>query len=179
MSALPSVEASSTMITSRSANVWAAIEPRVSARSSSLLKNATTTLILGVVTACFSCVNAGRGSWSGGRGFPAESHWIVHALHVNLVPEREHDQQPHLPPGHPGILGAETVQDVQRGVLVQPLPGLRRADNLLGETIHAAAQPVPEWHRKTQLGTFSRGLGQQLGDGLAERELGGARGGLL
>ena len=48
--ALWSVERSSTMITSRSANDWAAIESRQSPRSSSLLKNATTTLILGLVT---------------------------------------------------------------------------------------------------------------------------------
>src|SRR5215472_12710897 len=50
ISALRSVDASSTMITSRSAKVWAAIESRQSPRSSALLKNATTTLILGLVT---------------------------------------------------------------------------------------------------------------------------------
>ena len=30
------------------------------------------------------------------------------------MPEREHDQQPHLPPGHLGIFGPEAAQDVER-----------------------------------------------------------------
>ena len=57
--ALWSVEPSSTMITSRSANDWAAMESRQSARSSSLLKNATTTLILGVFTGSSSLLVRG------------------------------------------------------------------------------------------------------------------------
>src|SRR5712691_4748447 len=101
--ALWSVEASSTMITSRSANDWAAIESRQSARSPELLKNATTTLILGVFTCSLR-------SLSGGRGFPAERHRVVYALYVDLVPEREYDKQPHLPPGHLGIGGPEAAQ---------------------------------------------------------------------
>src|SRR4029077_1937593 len=105
ISALWSAEASSTMITSRSAKVCAAIESRQSPRSSSLLKNATTTLILGVVTSSlFLRLSSAR------RGFPAERPRVVDALHVDLVPEREHDQQPHLPPGHLGILGPEAAQ---------------------------------------------------------------------
>jgi hypothetical protein len=95
------------------------------------------------------------------------------------VPEREYDEQPDLPPGHLGILGPETAQDVKRGVPVQPLARLRRADNVLSEAIHAAAEPEPERHRKTELGAFGRGLGQQGGDRLPERELGRAGRGLL
>src|SRR5512142_1661388 len=103
-------------------------------------------------------------SSSGGRapyGLPAECHRIVDALYVDLMPEREHDQQPYLPPGHVGIVGPETAQDIQRGALVQPLAGLRRADHLLRETIHAAAQPQAERNRETQLRPFRGGLGQQ------------------
>src|SRR4249920_3616863 len=158
------------MITSRSAKVCAAIESRQSPRSSSLLKNATTTLILGVVTSSLFLTSSAGGRAHG--GFPAERHRVVHALHVNLVPEREHDQQPHLPPGHLGIVGPEAAQDVERGALVQPLAGLRRADHLLCETIHAAAEPEAERNREAQLGAFRGGLGQQFADGLAERELG-------
>ena len=58
--ALWSAEPSSTMITSRSANDWAAIESRQSPRSSSLLKNATTTLILGVFTGSLRFSSGGR-----------------------------------------------------------------------------------------------------------------------
>src|ERR1700748_2333427 len=164
------------MITSRSGCVCAAIESRQSARSSSLLKNATTTLILGVVTGSVPSVIV---SSSGGRApysFPAERHRVVHALHVDLVPEREHDQQPHVPPGHLGILGPEAARDVERGALVQPLAGLRRADHLLRETIHAAAEPRAERHREAQLRALGGGLRQQFADSLPERELGGAGG---
>src|SRR5260370_11261040 len=134
--ALPSLDPSSTIITSRSPNDCAAIESRQSPRSPALLKNATTTLILGVVTGVSSLPS------SGGRGFPAERHRVVNALHVDLVPQREYDKQPHLPPRDLGIAGPEAAQDVQRRGLVQPLAGLRRADRLLRETIHAAAQPL-------------------------------------
>src|SRR5229473_2291414 len=192
--ALRSVEASSTMITSRSPNDWAAMESRQSARSPELLKNATTTLIRAVVTGSLCACPGGRppgtprsrGDSPSPRtplaplgGFPAKSHRVVNAFYVDLVPQREYDQQPHLPPGHLGIFGPEAAQDVKRGALVQPLTSLRRADHLLCETIHAAAEPVPERHREAELGAFRGGLGQQLADGLPQRELGGARGGLL
>src|ERR1022692_2031400 len=193
ISALPSVDPSATMITSVSVNVWAAIESRQSARSSSLLKNATTTLILGLVTRVLVSYaksryaknplrlmpvlpapiaragpeglhsrpvlhNAPGGSSSDGRGFPAEGHRVVHAFHVDLVPQREYDQQPYLPPGHRGVTGPEPAHDVEHGALVQPLTSLRRPDNLLRETIHAAAEPVPERDRETELGPFRRSL---------------------
>src|SRR5690348_5380704 len=178
------------MITSRSGYDWAAIESRQSARSSALLKNATTTLIRGLVTGLVPWLIVGgsssgarhRGSSSGGRaayGLPAECHRVVGPLHVDLVPEREHDKQPYLPPGHVRIVGPEAAQDIQRGALVQPLAGLRRVDRLLRETIHAAAQPRAERHREAELGPLGGGLGQQVGDGFPERELGGAGGGLL
>src|SRR5580692_11878896 len=170
--ALWSVEASSTMITSRSPNDWAPIESRQSPRSSALLKNATTTLILGLLTKPFL-------RSSDGRRFPAERHRVVYAFHVDLVPQREYDQQPHVPPCHVGITGPETLQDIKRGGLVQPPAGLRRADDPLGIAVHAAAEPVADGNREAQLGPLRGGLGQQGADGLPQRELGGAGGGLL
>src|SRR6201986_4472129 len=107
------------MITSRSAKVWAAIESRQSPRSSSLLKNATTTLILGMVTSSLFLTSSAGGRAHG--AFPAEAPRVVHPPPVVRVPEGEHAKQPHLPPGPLGIVGPEGAQDVERGVLVQPL----------------------------------------------------------
>src|SRR5260370_17652180 len=92
--ALPSLDPSSTMITSRSPNDCAAIESRQSPRSPELLKNATTTLILGVVTGVSSLPS------SGARAFRAQPHPVLTPLPPNPVPQREYDQQPHLPPLH-------------------------------------------------------------------------------
>src|SRR5260370_173810 len=114
-----------------------------------------------------------------GGGLPAQRDRVVDAFHVDLVPQREHHQQPHLPPVHLRVAGPEPAQQLGRGGLVQPLTGLRGADPLLGAPVHAAAPPVPERHRDAKLGAFGGGLRQQVAHRLAERELGRARGGPL
>src|SRR6201999_2543444 len=85
-------------------------------------------------------------------GLPAQGDRVVDALDVDLVPQGEHDQQPDLPPGDVRVPGPEASQQVGGGRLVQPLAGLRGADDLLGEAEHAARQPRPERDREAELG---------------------------
>jgi hypothetical protein len=112
-------------------------------------------------------------------GFPAERDWVEDMFHVDLVPEREHDQRPHLAPGHVRVSAAEPACHVQRAPLVQPLLGGRLADDVLGKARELVVEPFAHRHGEAQGRAFRGFLRQQAADRLPERELRRARRRLL
>src|ERR1700730_3825324 len=58
---------------------------------------------------------------------PPQGHRIIHTLDVDLMPEREHDEYPDLPPGHVRSPGTEPPQQPECRPTVDPLLGLRLA----------------------------------------------------
>src|SRR5215831_20296743 len=76
------------------------------------------------------------------RPLPAERDRVVCPLDVDPVPQREHDQDPDVTPAHARVTRPETLQQPACRLPVHPLVGLSLVQQLVGETVGVALQPV-------------------------------------